>query len=265
MMRVRRCPRLAPLVVAPLALGACMTQQDVAAQLTRALAQPNVPNVAACWEAEFEAAGFRGAYRAEVDFTVEPDGSLRQVAVQSVKPQPPATGADEPGDAPTDGSDALRTCLSRALEGMSIAASGWAPPAAIRVHGFVFSFADGSAEVRADAKAAGTQLLIGPRANRCAGLYAFHPPREAALLDADVAEARSAAERADDVDQDVRARALQRLYDTAIELRRRLEMDAANRELGEESRARTLERRDEAAKLLRDTGATIGCEPPIDF
>jgi hypothetical protein len=238
-----------------------MTQQEIAAQLGRSLAQPNVPKVTACWEAEFESAGFRGKYRAEVDFTVDPDGSLRDVEVRKVE----ATSAAGGADAPPDGSGSLGACIKGALGETNIATAGWVPAAPLRVNGFTLAFTDGSAEVRAAAKTAGSPMLIGPRANRCAGLYSFHPPREAALLDAEIAEARGLAERTAELDRDGHARALQRIYDVALELRRRHELDAGNAELGEESRARTLNQRDEAAKLARDVGESIGCEPPIEF
>jgi hypothetical protein len=253
--------RAAALLGLCLTASACLSQQELAAQLGRSLAQPNVPNVVACWEAEFESAGFRGQYRAEVDFTVAADGSVGDVEVRKVE----AAGPTDGKDAPPDGSASLGACLKGALDATNIAAAGWVPSAPVRVNGFVLAFTDGSAEVRAAAKAAGTPVVIGPRSDRCAGLYAYHPPREPALLDAEMAEARGQAERAAELDRDGYARALQRIYDLALELRRRLELDAGNSELGEESRARTLQRRDEAAKLARDTGERIGCEPPMEF
>ena len=163
-------------------LGGCA--QTELAQRVRAAAQPSeMPRVVACWEQAFETAGFRGKYLATVDFVIETDGALRDVAVRSFVDERDASEVRS-----TDDANGLRTCLHDALTETRLASVELDDD--LTVVGYRIGFDDGSERARAEASERAPHLLIGPRANRCSGLYAHEPPRDVAQLQGELHQAR---------------------------------------------------------------------------
>lgn len=238
--------------------GACTTHQELAAQLQRATRQQHLPLVVACWESEFETAGFRGQYQAVVDFTVSSgSGRIGDVVVQQVLAVDAAAEDDTAATA-----ERLAECLANALVRSSLARGGMKPGGDVHVKGFRFAFIDASSEARQAAADHAPTILIGPRASRCNGLYTHEPPREAAELVAELADAQGAARRIDPGEQDEWARALQKTYDVALELRARLELEARRDDLSAASRLRTRQELRRVQAIAQRTGALIGCEVP---
>jgi len=238
--------------------ASCTSRQELAAQLRAATGQNQIPKVVACWESAFEAAGFVGEYLAVVDFTVTAgSGQLRDAVVREIydtsngKPEP----ADEVGRE-------LSHCLVQALNESSLGPGGMSPSGDVHVVGFRLAFTDASQKARAAASEHGPTILIGPRANRCKGLYGHDPPREAATLHQQLSDAQAEAARADVSERDRKARALQRSYDLSLELSVRLELDSHGDDLSDAGRERLLEELERARSLARDIGAQIGCTPP---
>jgi hypothetical protein len=240
-----------------IAAAACADRDRLAGELRAAAAAERMPKVVACWEKSFEAASFRGAYVAVVDFQVEAEtGRVHETQVRAVR----AVAEGGLGQAGAEGG-ALGACLEAALEATHLAHDGWRPAHDLTVTGFSLAFVDASAEARREAKESTPHVLIGPRADRCQGLYAYEPPRDTAALVAELDAAELEAERSRSSDADRHARALQRAYDVALELSARLELESGRNDLPAASRQRTLEARDRTARTARQLGARIGCRP----
>jgi hypothetical protein len=235
--------------------GGCMSSQQLASRIGQSMSPEVLPAAVGCWEREFEAAGFHGEYVAVVDFTVESSGEIRDVKVQAVEPtaRDGAPKTEEP-------TTSFSACLERALASSSIAASGWTPDSATEVLGFRIALTDASAEARRAAEQNSPNMLIGPRADHCLGLYSHHPPLDAARLTTDLAAARAAAKAAPADKRDEVARALQKVYDLALELRKRLALDASSEEGSGASQSRTQQALREAESVAEETGALIGCK-----
>ena len=245
------------LALALLALS-CTTKEQLAANLEQAMVAQQLPKVLACWELEFEAAGFRGQYEAVANFTVEGGtGRLRDVTVTEVKP----TGA-APSGSDEETTKRFHSCLQAALPESTLQPPGWKRGADLKVRGFRLAFGDASAQARKEAAQTSTNVLLGPRANRCLGLYAFEPPREAATLMTELTEARGALSRTDTSKRDEIARALQKTYDIALELRARLTVDLERGDLHKASRDRTEATLRDTERTAEETGARIGCTVP---
>ena len=251
---------LAPWIALSLGLCSigCSTQQQLAAQLETATQQQHLPEVVACWEKEFEAAGFRGEYEVVVDFTVElGSGRIQDVVVRGVDP----TGDDtEPLD--PLGADRLSRCIRDALAASNLSRGGFTPSTNVHVRDFRLLLADASSQARKAAASQTPNILLGPRADRCLGLYTHDPPRDAATLVAELAEAEQAAEKSGP-GRDERARALQRVYDLALELGDRLNLDLGADQLSAASRKKMFEQIRRAEGIANRTGRAIGCKPPI--
>jgi hypothetical protein len=236
-----------------LCLAGCVTRAEFASRLERAAVADNLPKVLSCWETSFEASGFRGEYVAVVDFTVGGDGKLRDVEVRELRDTSVAEGNradDEP----------FVACLGSALADSTLGPAGLEPGSDVRVTGYRILFSDASKEARAEASADAPSMLIGPRADRCKGLYAHEPPRDAAALAGELAEAQTEAQRAS-ADRGKLARALQRSYDVALELRERLQRDA-KRKGPDGSRERILAELERVDATAAELGTRIGCTPP---
>ena len=231
--------------------------QTPIAQRVRAAAQSQaMPQVVACWEQAFETAGFRGKYLATVDFVVQADGSLRDVSVVSFVDQQSSrevSGSDDAG--------ALRTCLHDALTETRLTTMDLDEDLA--VVGYRIAFDDGSERAREQAAERTPHLLIGPRADRCAGLYAHEPPRDVARLQGELDQAREDAEAARGVDHDRLARALQHQYDVSLELAERLRIASEEPSLTRQARQRYLAELKRARHTATTVGASIGCRPPV--
>lgn len=251
--------RLGALVLALAAGSACATKQELATQLRVAMGQDQIPQVVACWETAFEAAGFTGQYEAVVDFTVTAgSGQVRDAVLHEIRNT--ATGEHAPPDGP--GGD-LGTCLVAALNASKLEAGGMSPRGDVHVVGFRIAFTGPASADRDTSSEPGPTLLLGPRADRCRGLYGHDPPLEAAALHQDLAVAQAeAAEAEGSGDRAAYARALQKTYDLCLELADRLDLDGAADDLSDEGRARIIEERARARRLAAEVGAKIGCTPP---
>ena len=239
-------------------LAACATTDQLASQLEQSLRQEHLPKVYACWERTFESAGFRGEYLATADFAVASGtGQISDVVVSDVHP-----GEAFQLSADDAESERFRGCLEKALSESSIAGSGWTPDHSLAVRGFRFAFAGAPAATKRRAEKTAANVLIGPRANRCLGLYGYEPPREAGALLTELADAQAAAGRVAASERDGRARALQKVYDLAIELRARLNIDAEQSGLKEANRSRTRQAAQQAEQTAREVGAQIRCHVP---
>jgi hypothetical protein len=252
------CMRRCLLLGLALLAAACVTKEQLASQLEQSLRQEHVPKVYACWEREFESAGFRGQYVATADFVVESDtGQLREVAVRDLRP------ADaSPGDEPDAESGRLRACVEKALGESTVASSGWTPPHTLTVRGFRFAFVGSPAKPRKSSEKRAANVLIGPRADRCLGLYSYDPPRDTATLMAELAEAQATARRVAPADRDGLARAQQKVYDLALELRASLDVDSRRRDLKEANRTRMRQAQREVEQTAREVGEQIHCQVP---
>jgi hypothetical protein len=246
------------------ALGGCAGDPALAASLANAARPAHLPRVVACWEKEFEAAQFQGGYVATVDFVVE--GGSSRIHDAEVRSLEPVDREGRRGDkAAPNGRDpaAFRACLTAALNQSALPAEaddagpGFRTASDLQVVRFRIAFTNASQQRHERASARQANVLIGPRADRCQGLYSHDPPRDASTLYDEIASAdarsRSVAE-ADD-----RARELQKKYDAAIELRDRLTADLAEPGLPEANRSRVRKALDETKETVRTTGARIGC------
>lgn len=243
--------------VAVLALAGasgCASQTELAERLRAAAVPGRMPAVVACWERTFERAGFRGRYVASVDFTVTEEGAFDDVAITSLVDRDSGEEVSVADDA-----DDLRRCLGDALAETRLPELDFGRPLPVR--GYRIAFDDASRQAREQASERVTHVLIGPRANRCRGLYGHEPPRELAVVQAQLEEAKTDARRAGRRDRDRLARALQRQYDVALELAERLRLEALEPSLSRQARERYETELSHARQTAEDLGATIGCEP----
>jgi hypothetical protein len=238
--------RALPLVL----LTACSASPALVASVKNASNPSNLPKVVGCYEDAFENAGFSGEYDAVVDFDVEA-GTGRIVDAEVTE----LTSVN--GKIP----DTLAACVSTALKGSRLAPGGRPPSEPLRVTGMRIAFRDSSSSVRATAAPSGQPLLVGPRTDRCLGLYGYAPPRPLGELHREFEEARANATSAAKEDPDAEARALQRAYDVALELRRRIELDGWQPDVPPETRRRLAEQLATVERLAVEMGARIGCVP----
>lgn len=233
-------------------LSACSAPQTVVRDVRAAVVPSQLPKVVGCYENAFELANFQGAYDVVVNFDVEPTTG------KVLEPEVIETKTIE-GTLP----DGFSNCVKAALLASRVLPAGRPPAEAIQVRGLRFGFRDGSASARATAPN-GKPLLVGPRSDRCLGLYGHVPPRSVSDLHAELTEARSRAAISESEDPDATARSLQRAYDAAIELRRRLELDGWSPEVLPESRRRLAAELASVERLATELGARIGCVPSAE-
>lgn len=221
----------------------------------------------ACWEKEFEASPTHNGYIAAVDFTVE-GGSSR---IHGAKVRSLHAAIDGEGDgAPLDaGAEAtFQACVEDALNHSSFPTTadkdgpGFSTSQDLRVQRFRIAFVDASAERRARASAHQANVLIGPRADRCQGLYAHDPPRDASTLYAEISRAEGQAQwlKAQG-NADEQAREYQKAYDAQLELVDRLVSDVDQPGVPDANKKRTQKALDEARAVAQKMGARIGCKP----
>lgn len=240
------------------ALGGCASRKDVAASLVAAATQARMQPVVACWEKEFESTGFQGGYVATVDFEIDGDSKIHHAHVTDLAPM----SGEAPGDL-----GPFRACLESALDKTTLPTEpngdgpGFHVTFGAAVHGYRIAFLDASAEKRKRAEGRQAHVLIGPRADRCQGLYVYDPPRDASLLYGEIASGVSRAEGARDRDPTTFAREMQKTYDVQLELSQRLELDLAARDLPEANRKRLRTALDNLRKDAKRTGDAIGCAP----
>lgn len=248
------------LVALAVALAGCASDPATARRLAEAAVPTRLPRVVSCWEKELEATGFRGSYVATTDFVVEGGtGRLRDARVTALEPGP---------DVPPHDTAPFRACLEDALSRSVLPASDDGDGPGFRVVGdlevkrFRIELYDASAESRRIASARESNVLLGPRADRCQGLYSRDPPRDASTLYAEMdhAEARAVALRT--TDRDLFARELSKAYDAGLELRERLALDGDAPGLPEANRARVRKAAADLAPRVARIGRAIGCAPP---
>jgi hypothetical protein len=249
-------------------LAGCAGDQAVAASLANAARPSRLPYVVACWEREFAAAPPDSGYVATVAFVVQAKTSKLQAAeVESI------TAVNEAGaPAKASGREAeIGACLKAAINQSSLPADadadgpGFSTPADLQVKRFRIAFVDDSAKQRTAASAKQANVLVGPRADRCRGLFSHDPPRDASTLYAEIerADTQAAALHAQGHagDQDLEARAEQQAYDTKLELAERLASDLAQPAIPEANRKRLRDALEQARAQAVKTGAKIGCKP----
>jgi len=179
---------------------------------------------------------------------------------------------EEGGPAKPSGREAeLRACIEAAINLSALPAEadsdgpGFSTPTDLAVTSFRIAFVDDSAKQRTAASAKQANVLVGPRADRCRGLYSHDPPRDASTLYAEIerSETQAAALHAQGQpgDRDLEARELQKAYDAKLELTERLASDLGQPAIPEANRKRLREALSEARDQAKKTGARIGCKP----
>lgn len=251
-----------------LSLAGCAGDPALAAGLANAARPSRLPYVVACWEREYAASPPESAYVATVAFVVQARTSKLQAAeIESIvavtEAGAPAKSSGREGE--------LGACLKAAINQSSLPAEadadgpGFSTPADLQVKRFRIAFVDDSAKQRTAASAKQANVLVGPRADRCRGLYSHEPPRDASLLYAEIerADRQAAALHAQGHagDQDLEARAQQQAYDTKLELAERLTSDLEQPAIPEANRKRLRDALDAVRAETRKTGAKIGCKP----
>lgn len=256
-------------MIRPLGLGAvllgalfaigCAGGRDLEARLANAAVPSHLPLVKACWEKEFEAASFRGEYKATVDFVVTGGSSkIRGAKVRKLEP----TDTD-----PSRDPAAFRACIEDALDNTALPTSddangpGFTTSNDLTVRSYVIAFVDASSKERAEAATRSEHVLIGPRADRCQGLYTYDPPRDEVDLYTAIDQAESGASQTK-AEPDQHARLLQKAFDLRLELRERLRLRLAAPDLPEANRKRLRSAIDETEAKARGVGAAIGCKVP---
>ncbi|MCA9619436.1 MAG: hypothetical protein KC731_10440, partial [Myxococcales bacterium] len=181
------------------------------------------------------------------------DGHLGSVEVRELRDE--ASG--EPVTSLDDASE-LRTCVEDAF------ASSTIPPLStgrsIAFVGYRVALRDGTQAARSAASERG-EVLIGPRTNRCQGLYAYDPPRDVSAVETDLEDSRRETERAGR-DRTRLARALQRQYDLTLELAERLAVEGKAEGLSDASRKKYRKELVRARQAAADLGERIGCPAP---
>lgn len=251
-----------------LAIAGCGGDQALAVGLANAARPSRLPYVVACWEKEFAVSPPDGGYVATVDFVVQARTSKLQAA--EIRALDATTSEGKP-DKPSGREADLGACLEAALNQSSLPAEadsdgpGFATASDLQVKRFRIAFVDDSAKQRKAASATQANVLVGPRADRCRGLFSHDPPRDASTLYAEIgrSETQAAALHAQGSpgDRDLEARELQKAYDAKLELGERLASDLGQPAIPEANRKRLRDALDEARAQAKKLGAKIGCKP----
>lgn len=247
-------------VVLPLlAAGAgCASNTELATELSAAMTPGHLRPVVACWEAQYEQSGFVGSYVAVVDLEISGSERVRSAKVTSLEPTYDSPSASDIGP--------FQACLERAFVHVTLPSSadadgpGFGTAFGVSVKGYRIAFVGDLDDKKKLAEGMKANVLIGPRADRCQGLYIYGPPRDTSALFTEIAVARGRAETAQQKgDQDEHARALQKTYDLQIELAARLQADLSDKSLPQKNRDKLLGELETARREKRATGALIGC------
>ncbi|MBM4376917.1 MAG: hypothetical protein FJ095_17685 [Deltaproteobacteria bacterium] len=241
----------AALLVTALSLTGC-GGAGLAADVRESASPARLPKVLGCYEEAFESAGFVGEYDATVELEAEAaTGAIRNARVAALE----GRGGKVP--------QTFEGCLVKALEASELRPRGEAPSSRLTVRGLHFSFRDGSSAARKDSSADRSPVLVGPRADRCQGLYGYTPPRAIADLYRELEDAQTKLASTKQ-EPDSMARSLQRAYDVALELRRRIELDGWQPDVPEESRRRFAKELAKVERSAIELGAQIGCTPSAE-
>ena len=244
------------LALIALLTGAC-APHPLAANVANAATATSLPAVSACWEKELESAKFHGSYVATVNFTI--------VAITSQIRDAEVTKLES--SLPERSGTAFRACLEAALDHSSLPTQtigdtpGFSSRSDLAVRRFRFVFSDSAEQNRRAASEHNVNVIVGPRADRCQGLYSHEPPRDASILFEQAATAEAQAAAFARRNEDERARQLQTAYDAELELRARLLLDVEAPGLPEANRAKLRKEARTAEDAARRLGAQIGCSP----
>lgn len=247
-----------PLALLTFGVTSCATPRDRAATIIAASTAGHMAPVVACWEKEYESSGFQGEYLAVVDFEIGADEHFGNARVTSLEPIDPSS--------PTHDLTAFRECVEKALDQIELPKSddaggpGYSAFIGVAVHKYRIAFVGDQEGRRQEAGGRQSHILIGPRADRCQGMYTYNPPRDTSTLFTEISLVQSKPAPAQD--KDAQARELQRLYDLHLELVARLEADLAPA-LPPANRNRLLAALEVAKREIASTGERIGCPAKI--
>lgn len=236
----------------------CASRRQLATQLSAAMTPGHLRPVVACWEAQYEQSGFQGSYVALVDLEISAFEHVRSAKVVSLEPTYESPSANDIGP--------FQACLERAFLDVTLPSDadaegpGFGTAFGVSVKGYRIAFVGDEDEKKKIAEGMKANVLIGPRADRCQGLYIYGPPRDTSALFTELAVAKERAATAKQKgEQDERARALQKTYDLQIELAARLQADLADKSLPQKNRDKLRSELEMARREKRETGALIGC------
>jgi hypothetical protein len=244
-----------PLVLITFSAMGCATPRDRAGSIVAAATSGHLRPVVACWEKEYETSGFQGEYIAIVDFEIGINEHFSNAHVTSIE------SADK--SAPSHDLTEFRACVEKALDEVELPTKndsggpGYSAFIGVSVHNYRISFHGDQEGHRQEAGGRQANILIGPRADRCQGMYTYKPPRDTSTLFTEISFVQS--KPAPEQDKDGQARDRQKLYDLQLELVARLEMDLTNRTLPAVNRKRLEDALDAARREIATGAERIGC------
>lgn len=244
-----------PVAIIAASAAGCATPRDRAAAIIAASTSGHMGPVVACWEKEYETSGFDGEYIAIVDFEIGSDEHFRNSHVTSVE-----TVDKSP---PTHDLTPFRDCVEKALDQVELPTKndaggpGYSAFIGVAVHNYRIAFFGDQEGRRQQAGGRQANILIGPRADRCQGMYTYKPARDSSALFTEIAVMKD--KPASTTDKDAVARELQKMYDLQLELVVRLEADLENSSLPAVNRKRLVDALDTAKREIATIGPRIGC------
>jgi hypothetical protein len=244
-----------PLAIAVIGAPACATPRDRAASIISASTSGHLRPVVACWEKEYETSGFDGEYVAIVDFEIGFDEHFSNAHVTSLE-----TVDKSP---PSHDLTPFRECIEKALNEVELPTKndaggpGYSAFIGVAVRNYRIAFVGDQEGRRQEAGGRQANILIGPRADRCQGMYTYKPPRDSSTLFTEVALMKDKPASASD--KDAVARELQKTFDLQLELSARLESDLENSSLPAANRKRLVDALDIAKREIASIGPRIGC------
>lgn len=244
-----------PLALIAVGSSGCATPRDRAGSIVAAATAGHLRPVMACWEKEYESSGFDGEYIAIVDFEIGGDEHFRNAKVISLETKDQSS--------PTHDLTAFRECIEKALNEVELPTKtdadgpGYSAILGVAVHNYRIAFLGDQEGRRQQAGGRQAHILIGPRADRCQGMYSYNPPRDTSSLFTEISLVQ--AKPAPAQDKDAQARESQKIYDLQLELAARLEADLADGSLPAPNRKRLEDALEKARSEITTTGARIGC------
>jgi hypothetical protein len=258
--------------LAALSLGcaslACASPRNVVDRLAAASTPAHMPHVVACWEKLVETSRPGGAGAVVVlGLTVE-GGTSRVKDARVIRTTAVGSAEGDAGAIDQVGLDELGRCVQAAMNRTTLPTTadaggpGFSSDSDVRVRNFRIAFTDASEKSRRVAAQRQSNILVGPRADRCQGLYGHEPPRDASTLYAEIAREQGRAQMHEGGDADQYARGMQKLFDLRLELRARLTLDVSAEGLPPANKKRIDKALREVEASATETGAKIGCKLP---